>query len=245
MGVETRCGACYTDAMPEAPPDPRSGVRTTLTALFVAAHVLAVVLGAAPAPVGSLNRSAWAEPTVARELDTWFGRLSAVGLTEDRATFEDDLYALAGTWVRARRGVLRPFHPYYRYLGTEQSWRMFVAPHKHPSRLQIHVRTGPKADWELIYLQGDPEHAWRAHQLEHTRMRSALFRYSWPAYRRSYQAFARWVGRQVAAERPDAAQVRLQWARQKTPSAQQIRKGKSTPPTIVRPFVVDLSGLRP
>jgi len=216
-----------------------------LRALFVLVHVMAVVLAAFPAPVGGLQRSAWSEPTVARELDTWHARLASVGLTSDRDSFEDDLYALAATWVRGRRGVLEPFNPYYRYLGVEQSWRMFVAPHKHPSRLQVHVRTDPNSPWEPLYIHGDPHHTWHAAQFEHTRMRSALFRYSWPSFRRGYRALARWVGTEVARERPDAGQVRLQWERRKTPSPDQLRAGKEARSSMVRPYVTDLSGLRP
>lgn len=231
--------------MSEPPANPRSRLFVHLRAGLVTVHILAVVLGAFPAPVGGLQRAAWSEPTVARELDTWHGRLQALGLGSDREAFEDDLYALAAGWVRGRKTVLAPFHPYYRYIGVEQSWRMFVAPHKHPSRLQIHVRQDPHSPWEPLYEQGSSTHTWRQEQFTHTRMRSSLFRYSWPGYRRDYQALARWVGREVAEEQPDAGQVRLQWKRQKTPSPSQVRAGQIPEPTIVRPFVVDLSGLQP
>ena len=231
--------------MSSAPHPGKSRLWPHLRAAFVTVHVAAVVLAALPAPVGSLQRSAWSEPTVARELDAWHARARAVGLGYDRDAFEDRLYELARGWVHGRQAVLEPFRPYYRYLGVEQSWRMFVAPHKHPSRLQIHIRPSPDSAWELLYSQGDPDYAWRSAQLEHTRMRSALFRYSWPGYRRSYRALTRWVGREVAAERPDAGQVRLQWLRQKTPTPAQVRTDTRPPPTVVRPYVTDLSGLRP
>ena len=212
-------------------------------AILVTLHVLAVILGAFPAPVGGLQRSAWAEPTVARELDTWHKRLQTVGLADDRAAFEDDLYAVASGWVQGRKAVLAPVLPYYRYLGVEQSWRMFVAPHKHPSRLQIHVRAGATADWEPLYEHGHPEYRWHAEQFRHTRMRSALFRYSWPGYRRNFRALARWVGRQVARERPEASHVRLQWIRRRTPSPEQVRSDRIPKATVIRPYVVDLSKL--
>ena len=144
-----------------------------------------------------------------------------------------------------RRALLAPFVPYYRYVGAEQNWRMFIAPHKHPSHLQIHVRSGPKSEWEPLYEHGHATLRWRESQLAHTRMRSALFRYSWPSYRRNYRALARWVGRQVAQEQPEAEQVRLQWVRQRSLAPHQVRAGKSPKKSIIQPYVVTLSGLRP
>lgn len=215
-----------------------------IRAILVAAHVAAVVLSAIPAPVGALRRSAWSEPTVAKELDGWHGRLQAVGLAGGRAEFEDDLFEFADGWLKRRARLLRPFIPYYRYLGVQQSWRMFVAPHKHPSRLQVHVRSDTSAEWELLYSHGDAEHDWHVEQLGHTRMRSALFRYAWPGFRSSFRALARWVGTEVARERPDAVQVRLQWLKERTRTPEQVRAGKKRMSKVVGPYTTDLSGLR-
>ncbi|HCH63941.1 MAG TPA: hypothetical protein DFR83_14140 [Deltaproteobacteria bacterium] len=214
-------------------------------AVLVMLHVTAVVLGAFPAPVGGLQRSSWAEPTVARELDSWHERLAVLGPVGDREVFEDRLYAVASSWVQGRGAILKPFVPYYRYVGTEQSWRMFVAPHKHPSRLQIHIRSDAASDWELLYEHGHPTHHWRADQLRHTRMRSALFRYSWPGYRKNFRALSRWVAREIVRERPETGEVRLQWLRQRTPSPEQVRSGRLPSASVVRPYVVDRSELQP
>ena len=215
--------------------------------MLVALHVVAVVVGAFPAPVGGLDRTAWAEPTVKAELDTWHQRLHGVGLPADRAAFEDGLFALASSWVRGRQQVLKPFMPYYRYLGTEQSWRMFVAPHKHPARLQVQVKVdgAAKEEWETLFEQDRPELDWHAHQLRHTRMRSSLFRYSWPGYRRNFKALSRWVAHRVAEERPDVTHVRLQWLRRRTASPAKMRAGELPPQTVVRPTVVAISELGP
>ena len=231
--------------MPPASSSTRRGLFAHLRALFVTTHIVAVVLASFPAPVGGLQRAAWSEPTVARELDQWHQRLQSIGMTDDRDRFEDKLYQIASTWVRGRRMTLRPFKPYYRFLGVDQSWRMFIAPHMHPSRLQVHVRDHPSAPWELLYSQGDPTHTWRRSWLNHTRMRSVLFRYSWPGYQRPYRALARFIGREVARERPDAGQVRLQWMRRRTPTPAQVRSGTEPLPKAVSSYTTDLSGLRP
>jgi len=225
------------------PPKPERTTWTTLRAVLVALHVAAVVIGAFPAPVGGLSKASWSEPTVQAEFDTWHARLQGLGLSADRAEFEDGLFKLAGGWVRARNTVVKPFHPYYRYLGTEQSWRMFVAPHKHPSRLQIQVRDGESGEWDTIFEQDNPELDWRAHQLLQSRTRSCLFRYSWPGYRRNFRALGRWVARQVAEERDDVSHVRVQWLRRRTPGPAKMRAGELPPEKVVRPYVVNLSEL--
>ncbi len=211
-----------TDAAPPDSPVRRS-FRSDLRAVLVALHVAAIALGAMPSPMGGLSRSNWKEPTVQAELTTWHGRLAAVGLADDRQQFEDDLYALAKAWVGAHVAVLKPFQVYYRYFGAEQNWRMFVAPHTSPSVLRIYTRATTADDWDLLYDHTSTEATWHAHQLRHTRMRSALFRYSWPTYKGAYRAFAKWVAREVHAEDPNVRYVKLEWLRRKTPPPDVLR----------------------
>ena len=194
-----------------------------LRAAFVAFHVLAVVGGSVPAPVGGLNRSAWSDPTVAAELEGWRARLGAVGLEMDKATYEDRLFVFARGLLRVRAAALAPFQPYYRYLGVEQGWRMFVAPQTHPARLQVEVREG--GAWRTVYLQPDPERAWLAHRLEGGRFRSALFRYAWKHYRRQHRQLVRWLARQAEGDFPGADAVRVSWVRGRTPSPAEARAG--------------------
>ena len=181
------------------------------------------------------------------ELDAWHQRLQGMGLTADRQSFEDGLYKLASTWVRGRQQVVKPLRPYYRYLGTEQSWRMFVAPHKHPSRLQVQIKVdgSQSNDWQTIFEQDNPAFDWRANQLLHTRMRSSLFRYSWPGYQRSFKALSQWIARRVAEERSDVTHVRVQWLRRRTANPANMRAGKLPPEKTVRTQTIQLSKLAP
>jgi hypothetical protein len=198
-----------------------------LRAAFVTFHVLAVVGGSIPAPVGGLHRSSWSDPTVAAELEGWRSRLGAIGLQLDRKTYEDGLFTFARGLLRARAVALAPFQPYYRYVGVEQGWRMFVAPQTHPARLEIEVQEG--GAWRSVYLQLDPERRWRADQLESGRFRSALFRYAWKHYRRQHRQLARWIARQAEADFPQAAAVRVRWVRGRTPSPAEARAGTRPP----------------
>ncbi len=129
--------------------------------------------------------------------------------------------------MKKRTALLKPLHPYYKHFGTKQSWRMFIAPHRFPSRLTIDVSTSADrrtAEWEPLYRARDPDLNWHAHQLDHDRMRAAVFRYGWKHYRGSYKEFATWIARQVAVDRPEANWVRVRLYRYETPSPQQVRE---------------------
>ena len=182
-----------------------------------------VCVAALPAPVGGMNRSAWKEPTVQAEFDAWHARLVALGLSLDRKDFEDRLFSLGRTWLGARRSLLSAAVPYQRHLGTEQSWRMFVAPHTHPASLSVDVREN--GVWRAVYVQLDPERDWRAATFEHHRFRSALFRYSWPNFQGAFGELAAWAAVEAAADFPAADAVRLRWYRQRSPRPEELRAG--------------------
>lgn len=194
-----------------------------LRALLVALHVLAVVLVAVPAPEGGMNRNAWKDPTVQAEFASWAGRLAAMGLELSPSELEDRLWTLAERWSKGRSIVLKPIRPYTRYAGTGQPWRMFVAPHTHPSRLFIELRE--EGEWRTIFVARDPTRTWRAEQLDHDRARAALFRYAWPGYSRSWKLMASWLAERAAEDFPEATHVRLSFARQRTPSPEEVRTG--------------------
>ena len=69
--------------MPDAPsprdarPSPAARGRAWphIRALLISVHVLAVILGALPAPSGGMKRGAWRDPTVQDEFAAWRGRL--------------------------------------------------------------------------------------------------------------------------------------------------------------------------
>lgn len=184
---------------------------------------MAVVLGALPAPSGGMSRAAWRDPTVQGEFEAWRGRLAALGWSMDAEEFEAGLWRLGTELMRVRGVALRPFKPYYRLAGTTQSWRMFVAPHRYPARLFIDARED--GVWFNIFEEGAPGPDWREGQLEQDRFRSALFRYSWPSYSRSYGQFARWVAQEVGEDYPAADAVRLRWFKYKTLSPEAAAAG--------------------
>ncbi|MEC8422136.1 MAG: hypothetical protein VX000_00090 [Myxococcota bacterium] len=202
-------------------------------AMFVVLHLLAVGLAAIPAPVGGMSRRAWKQPTVQGEIQAWADRLGV-----DADALESGLWDVAVQFMGARKKVLRPFRPYYFRLGTQQSWRMFVAPHRHPSRLHIDVWEG--ADWRNIYIQTTPGDDWMEEVLEGDRFRSALFRYAWPQYERPYRHLARWLAKRAADDFPDATRLRTRWYRKTTPTPRQMRRGTGPEGRFHSAFVVEI-----
>jgi len=202
-------------------------------ALFVAVHLIAVGLAAIPAPVGGMNRAAWKQPTVRGELEAWAGRLSL-----ETETLEQGLWDIAVNLMAVRKVALWPFQTYYHRLGAQQSWRMFVAPHRHPSRLHIDLWEGEA--WRNVYVQTTPGEHWLEDVLEGDRFRSALFRYAWPQYRTPYRHLARWVASRAEDEFPDATRVRLRWHREPTPSPAERRAGEIPRGRFHSAYVVDL-----
>jgi len=201
-----------------------SGVWPQIRAVLVAIHLFAIVAMALPAPGGGMNRSSWREPTVRDELDNWYGRFQVVGFSGSREQFEDELYDRAKQLMDLRKAVLSPFDLYYRHCGTYQSWRMFVAPHKYPAALHIEVKEN--GDWRKIYVERSSEYTWKAREFSNDRFRSAIFRLSWPGYKKVYQQFADWTAKEVGEEFPDATEVRLTFERGRTLSAEEVRGGK-------------------
>ena len=209
-------------------------------AAFVAFHLVAVILSAVPAPEGGMIRSAWKDPSVQIELQAWNQRLSFLHLDDE--AFEQSLWDFASAYMEAREQILLPFRPYYAAAGTRQSWRMFVAAQRFPSHLYIEVLEG--STWRLVYEQDTPGATWMKEVLEHDRMRSATFRYSWRAYAAGYKKLGAWLADVAAQDFPAASALRTRWYRQRTPSPKEVLAGTIPAGTFHSPQVYDLKAIR-
>jgi len=218
------------------------GWRDHARAAFVAFHLAAVCFMALPAPDGGMNRSAWKDPTVQAEFEAWSARLTSWGYTIESDELEDQGWAFATAYTSVRRELMQPLLPYYNGLGTRQSWRMFVAPHRNPAKLEVRVREG--GTWRMVYRPLDADAAWRSEQFNHTRMRSAIFRYAWKHYAKSYLQFVEWIAGHAAVDFPEADLVEVRWRRYRTPSPEQIRAGELPEGSVQRKRVKNLEELR-
>jgi hypothetical protein len=208
-----------------------------LRAALIAMHLLAITLMALPNPGSGLQRSAWKDPTVQQEFGVWRGRLAAVGWAMDPDEFEQFLWSQATRYHQARKEVLSPFDWYYRYFGTWQSWRMFVAPHRFPARLEIQIDAGDGA-WKSIYVARSPTYTWNREQFDHERFRAAVFRYGWPAYKRTWSQFAVWAAGRVFDDYPDAQAVRLRFYKYRSLSPAEVLDGKQPEGRYINPRII-------
>ena len=188
-----------------------SHLRTGLITL----HLLAIILKALPAPEGAMSKKDWAHPTVQAEFRHWSRNLQSLGVDTSPSELEASLWNLAQSVTTVRNATLKPFRPYYRYVGGDQNWRLFVAPHMFPSKLEIDVQIDN--EWTPVYRVHQPDQ-WMDHLIENGRFRPAIFRYSWSRYKKQYNRFAIYMSKLAAKDYPTATNIRLRWWRYPLPS---------------------------
>jgi len=228
--------------LPALPPWLESARRWIVLALIVA-HIVAISIMAFPSPGGGLNRRDWKQPTVQAEFDAWNERLRAFGWTGTSSELQDELYGIARSYASAHHQLKKPFYRYYECCGTAQSWRMFVAPHMHPSRFQLRIRQ--EKVWYVIYEARDPDHRWMGHVLDHDRMRSVLFRYGWgKKYPKTYEQLGDWLARHAAVDFPDAEVLQVRYASYRSLSPEQVRSGERPKIRWQRSRIIQLGPFR-
>lgn len=218
------------------------GLWPQLRAVLVGLHVLGVTLMATPSASAGLKRSLWKEPTVQQEFAAWNSRFRAIGIDWTQPEMEDALWDFAVGWEDVRGELVAPFKDYGRYLGVSQSWRMFVAPHRFPTRLSVDLQED--GAWRTLYEERSPEHTWLARVFDHDRMRSAIFRFGWPQYKKSWEGFSRWVAARAAVEFPDATRIRTRMFKYKTLSPEEVRAGNIPEGKYQQEHVIALEPLR-
>lgn len=214
--------------------------REHLLGLFVVFHLGAVLTGSVPAAVGGVSRKAWKNPSVSAELDAWHHTLTGLGLTADRASFEDGLFKVAVQTVRVHRRLTAPFQPYYLFAGTKQDWRMFVAPLTRPATLRIEGRHGAEDPWFPLYVHHSTEHDFLATQLRYARIRPVIFRLAWPKNKPEYRRFGKAIAARAFDSDPELSAVQLVWERRRSPAP---GRRKGTPIQRQRPLVFERGGV--
>lgn len=204
----------------EQQPTPAGAAWRQVRAVLVALHCIAVISMAMPAPGGALRRSAWQDPTVQGEFEAWTDRLNALGAGITKDELEDALWEITKTWLSARSTALAPFQPYYKYAGTVQSWRMFVAPHRYPTRIEVAVREAD--EWRTVYVARSNEYTWNQRFFDHDRMRAAVFRYGWRSFRSTYYQFVDHLAREAKRDFPEATALRVRFYKYRTASAEEV-----------------------
>jgi hypothetical protein len=192
-------------------------------AVIVAFHLVAITLSAVPSPEGGLNRANWKDPTVQVELAAWAGRFGMAP-----AAFEEQLWVVAKAYGGMYSDVLAPIRPYESLAGSEQSWKMFVAPHRFPTRLEIAGRAG-EGPWEVLFEESSATATWRRETLRLERLRSAIFRWGWPNYSSSWTRGCTSLGALALDDHPTLTEIRCRFYKAKSPSPDEARSGTLPP----------------
>ncbi len=214
-----------------------------VVAMYVLFHVAGTVISSAPSTDGVMKRSYWKNPTVQDEFAAWSQRLQDWGIDIDAAELEARAWRLAESWGRVHAIAKSPFRRYQSYTGTHQSWRMFVAPHRYPTRLHVDMRTA-EGDWTPLYVRGSDEFTWRAGQLGNIRVRSALFNYFWNRRPGDYQKFVRWLAQRAAEDHPGAFEIRVRTYSFRTLSPDEVRRGQQPIGSFTRSTTLSAEALR-
>jgi hypothetical protein len=109
--------------------------------------------------------------------------------------------------------ILEPFRPLTELTYVRQRWKLFAGASRKRWRMRIDARTGPAAEWELVYRVLDDDHDFMASTLEYRRVRGAWNPHSSRGPRGGYHSFCQWVGRRVLAAFPAYTEVRVQHER--------------------------------
>ena len=199
--------------------------------------MVGAVLMAAPSPEGSLRRSAWQEKTAQAEFHAWAEGVRSAGIDVTDAEFEEFLWTVGSKYVDIKRSVLTPYSAYSNYSGARQGWRMFVAPHRNPSTLNIDVEVPDQnglLHWETVYgsrdgiMDADESYKgqWRAYQFRHNRMAKTVFLSAWSFRRSRYEEFSHWIAEVAAKDFPTATRVRTRLFEYRTLTPEEVRAGQ-------------------
>lgn len=212
------------------------GWRGSLLAVFVAFHVLAVLVLALPANGRLGDRAVWES----RENQLQFARWAKLGVARDGPELDQRLWNLVQSYLSAREVAVAPFELYREYCGVGQGWRMFSNPQSHPAYIHVELRRG--ASFEPIYVSRSTQYDWRARQLDHHRVRKLFGRIARSTEQELWEQFGAWAAQRAAQDFPDALELRIWQERRVTPEPGSSETPGAPAPEQVRTY--DLRALR-
>ena len=200
-------------------------------AVLVAWHALAMLVSSLPSPGRGVDRTYWKDPTVQAEFSAWARMLGV-----ESGPLQDQVYDAAVAVQRAESMVQAPFRPWLKWTNTRQSWKMFVAPHRYPTRMELAVSEG--GSWEVVYEEGSELATWHAERFSNERMRANVFAWGWPENDRRWSAACQAFAGELFAERIEAEKVRCRFSKVRSPSASEVLAGDEAEPKWVLTHVV-------
>lgn len=112
-----------------------------------------------------------------------------------------------------RLEILEPLRPVSDGFHVRQRFKLFAGASRRRFRMQIEARTGPTAEWQLLYRVLDDEHDFMAPALQYRRARGMWNPHTKHGPRGGFNPFAKWVAQRVFDADPAYADVRVQYER--------------------------------
>jgi hypothetical protein len=106
-----------------------------------------------------------------------------------------------------RTQALAPFRSVRDGFRLHQLWKLFPTASLNQHRMWVEGRAGKSGAWQILYRPLDPEHTFKADEIEYRRLRGA-----WNpgrSARRGYAGFVKWVAGEVFAAWPELDEVRV------------------------------------
>ena len=133
-----------------------AGVWPALRAALIALVLLVSWVDAMPLP--ELSAADLRYEVAGDELRAWQQTLGRFGIDVSEAELTRAGLAVGARSTAFRRGILRPFRPFFRLTGVGQAWGLFAYPDPHAGRLVVEGRAGA-GEWQPLYVapgSGEP-----------------------------------------------------------------------------------------
>jgi len=215
-------------------------LRSQLLALFVAFHVLSVLVLSLPASARLGERAVWQSRENQLQFARWARLSSQLGFARSGPELEEQLWTLTQSYLRARSVFIAPFELYASYTGIAQGWRMFSNPQSHPA--YVHVELARGAGFEPIYVSRSSQFTWHREQFDHHRLRKLFGRVARSTEELLWEQFGEWAARQAARDFPDASELRIWQERRATPEPGSSAASEPAVPEEIR--IYDLRQFR-
>ncbi|HJK96495.1 MAG TPA: hypothetical protein RMF84_04700 [Polyangiaceae bacterium LLY-WYZ-14_1] len=208
-------------------------------ALFVF-HLVAILALSLPGSGRMRDPAFWQARHTRSEVTRWSDALGQLGVEVSGPELAAGLQRVATHYAAVRRKVVAPFETYAELAQLRQGWNMFSAPQTHPAEVWIEVDRDDGRGFEPVYVERSQEHRWRAHQLDHHRVRKLFGRFARSTRRRHWLAFTRWAAGKLADDFPEADRARFRLRRWRSPEPAAARQGDWPAGRFTDEVVLDL-----
>jgi hypothetical protein len=183
-----------------------TGAWPALRAALIALVLVVSWVDAMPLP--ELSASDLRYEMAGDEIRAWQGVLARVGIVVSEGELAEAGLAIGARSTAFRRGILRPFRPFFRVTGVGQAWGLFAYPDPHAGRLVVEGRAGEE-EWQPLYVAPGADEPLEA-VLECRRVRGVYDDVGdRPRPGAAWLRFADWIAALAFARYPELDEVRV------------------------------------